>query len=275
MNSGTHEGDIAEIEFTKNFNKNKSNDNYGFYIKNCDIKNLNDCYMVRVTTKQYSELSKQVVMTRADSYLIESKDELIKSLLFDNDFYLDESMLLDNNIKYNYIDKSGVSIKMSDSERFQILKLTPESFKTLFGEYELGAGASIYCLREEEIQKNDSVFSGWNTNKSNVINKYKSELPELVMLNDNLNVLEQMNIYKKLKELSNKRIKEIIDNDKKIQEIIFNGYYIYKEPYSATYFYKGNKIEKLDYIPFTITTGSGRSHGDFTIVLKPKNETKN
>ena len=32
---------------------------------------------------------------------------------------------------------------------------------------------------------------------------------------------------------------------------------------------RGNKIEKLDYIPFCVTTGSGRSKGDFTIVLKP------
>ena len=102
---------------------------------------------------------------------------------------------------------------MSDSSRFQILKLTPESFKTLFGEYELGAGASIYCLREEEIEKNESVFSGWKTTKQNVINKYKNEIPDLNKLNDNINLIEQMKIYKELKEFSNKRIAEIIDND--------------------------------------------------------------
>lgn len=270
MNNGTYDGDIAEIEFTRKFNKNKDSKNFSLYIKACNINDLNDCYMVRVTTKQYSELSKQIVMTRADSYLIESKDELIKSLLFDNDYYLDESMLSDNNVNYNYINKSGISIKMNDSESFQILKLTPESFKTLFGEYELGAGASIYCLRENEIQKNDSVFAGWNTSLDNVINKIKDELPELVLLNENINIVAQMNIYKELKVLSNKKIKELIDNNKKIQEIIFNGYYIYKEPYTASYFYKGNEIKKLDYIPFSVTTGSGRSHGNFTIVLKPK-----
>ena len=82
-----------------------------------------------------------------------------------------------------------------------------------------------------------------------------------------------MKIYKELKEFSNKRIAEIIDNDKHMKEIIFNGYHIYNEPYSASYFYKGGRIQRLNYVPFSVTTGSGRSHGDFTIVLKPKNET--
>lgn len=273
MNRGTYSGDLAEIDFVKRFNSEKNNQDFDFYIKDLDIKELNDIYMVRVTTKQYSKLSNQTVMTRADTYLINSKDQLIKALLFENDFYLDEEMLNERDVNYSTLDFSGVSVKMSDSSRFQILKLTPESFKTLFGEYELGAGASIYCLREEEIEKNESVFSGWKTTKQNVINKYKNEIPDLNKLNDNISLIEQMKIYKELKEFSNKRIAEIIDNDKHIKEIIFNGYHIYDEPYSASYFYKGGKIQRLNYIPFSVTTGSGRSHGDFTIVLKPKNET--
>ena len=203
MNRGTYSGDLAEIDFVKRFNSEKNNQDFDFYIKDLDIKELNDVYMVRVTTKQYSKLSNQTVMTRADTYLINSKDQLINELLFENDFYLDEEMLNEKSINYSAIDYSGVSVKMSDSSRFQILKLTPESFKTLFGEYELGAGASIYCLREEEIEKNESVFSGWKTTKQNVINKYKNEIPDLNKLNDNINLIEQMKIYKELKEFSN------------------------------------------------------------------------
>lgn len=273
MNRGTYSGDLAEIEFVKRFNSEKNNQDFDFYIKNLDIKEIDDIYMVRVTTKQYSKLSNQTVMTRADTYLINSKDQLINELLFENDYYLDEEMLNKKNIKYSFLDFSGVSVKMSDSNRFQILKLTPESFKTLFGEYELGAGASIYCLREEEIEKNESVFSGWKTTKENVINKYRSEIPDLNKLNENISLIEQMKIYKELKEFSNKRIVEIIESDKYLKEIIFNGYHIYDEPYSASYFYKGGRIQKLNYIPFSVTTGSGRSNGIFTIVLKPKNET--
>ncbi len=269
-NRGTFDGDLAEIELVKRFNQDKRNSDFDFYIKDCEIKELDNTYMVRVTTQQYSKLSKQNVMTRADTYLIDSKDTLIKELLFENDYYLDENILNNKDIKYNPIDYSGISVKMSDSERFQILKLTPESFKTLFGEYELGAGASIYCLREEELPKNESVFQGWHTTKENVVNKYKDKIPNLIKLNEKISSSEEANIYKELKVFSNEYIEKIINENKKIQEIIFNGYHIYDEPYSASYFYHGNKIEALNYIPFTITTGSGRSRGIFTIVLKPK-----
>ena len=64
----------------------------------------------------------------------------------------------------------------------------------------------------------------------------------------------------------------MIDNSLELQQKIFNGYPIYDEPYSAWYLFAHGKLEKLTYIPFTVTTGSGRSHGDYTIVLKPKKE---
>lgn len=95
-------------------------------------------------------------------------------------------------------------------------------------------------------------------------------MPELLRLNEDISLKEQLEIFKALKKFSNKKISEIIDNNNKMQEIIFNGYYIYEEPYSASYLYKGNNIEPLKYIPYIITTGSGRSKGIYTIVLKPK-----
>lgn len=269
MNRGTESGNIAEINFVKKFNKNTSN--FKWYLDSLNIVNISNVFMVRVTTKQFSKLSNQKVMTRADTYLIKSTDDKIQTVLIDNDYILDEDLIKINNINYNIIPFSGVSIKMSDSTKFQILKLTPDSFNHLFGEFELGAGASIYCLKEEELIKNDSVFKGWKTSKEKVIQKYSNAIPTLERLNMKVSLSEQLNIYKQLKDFSNKRIANIINSNKKIQEIIFNGYHIYEEPYSASYFYKGNTLEKLDYIPFTITTGSGRSKGNFTIVLKPKN----
>lgn len=275
MNRGTYYGDLSEIEFVKRFNIEKTNPDFDFYIKDLDIKELNNVYMVRVTSKQFSKLSNQIVMTRADTYLVDSKDNLLNEILFENDYYLDEALLQENKISYLPIDYSGVSVKMSDSNNFQIIKLTPESFKKLFGEYELGAGASVFCLREDEIDKNESVFNGWKTTKENVINKYKNDIIDLPKLKENINIIEQMKIYKELKEFSNRKISEIICNNKYIKEVIFNGYHIYDEPYSASYFYKGGTIKKLNYIPFNVTTGSGRSKGNYTIVLKPKNETIN
>lgn len=273
MNRGTYSGNMAEIEFVKLFNSDKSNERFRNYLSNLQCGNIDTTFMVRVTTKQYSKLSNQRVMTRADTYLIESQDSKLNSVLLKNDNYLDEEILRCENIKFKCIKFSGISIKMTDSNKFQILKLTPDSFYKLFNEYELGAAASIYCKKVEELNKNDFVCSGWHTSKQKIIDKYKNDIPNLVYLNSDISKIDEIEIYKELKTFSNSKIENIIQNDKHLQEIIFNGYYIYEEPYSASYFYKGNNIKRLNYIPFLVTTGSGRSKGEFTIVLKPKNET--
>ncbi len=78
-------------------------------------------------------------------------------------------------------------------------------------------------------------------------------------------------ICQKIKTLCIKQITDMIDNSVELQQKIFNGYPIYNEPYSAWYLFSDGKISELKYIPFVVTTGFGRSHGDFTIVLKPKN----
>lgn len=274
MNRGTFSGNIAEIEFVRTFNSNKKSDKFKEYLNNFKYDSIDKIYMIRVTTKQYSKLSNQNVMTRADTYLIKSNDLRINDILLQNDNYLDEEMLQNEHISYECINFSGVSVKISDSNKFQILKLTPDSFYELFKEYELGAAASIYCQKEEELIKNDFVCTGWHTTKQKIIDKYSNDIPALkCLLNKELSKYDEIMIYKKLKAFSNNRIAEIIDSNKYLQEIIFNGYHIYEEPYSASYFYKGNSIKKLNYIPFWVTTGSGRSKGNFTIVLKPKNET--
>lgn len=259
MNRGTKQGDEQEISFVIDFNTNKKK--YKNFIATFK-KDMNKTWMCRVTTKQLSKLSNQKVFTRSDCYLIESKDALLSKILNDNNYYLSEDILNNSKISYTQINKSGISIKMIDSFRFQILKLQPDSFYNLFGNYELGAGASIYCLKANELIKNNSVLEGWKTTIPQMINYFKE-------LNINKNFLNDLDVCKIIKEYSNKRIKELIDNSKDLQKKIFNGYQLYEEPYVAWYLFHGNDIQELTYIPFTVTTGSGRSHGDFTIVLKP------
>ncbi len=131
MVRGTDDGNIAEINFVKKFNYNKEA-YIDSYLQNFNFDNINNIYMVRVTTKQFSKLSHQVVMTRADAYLIYTNSTKLNTIIKENDFYLDEDILNKNNIEYTQIKLSGISIKMSDSNHFQILKLTPDSFYSLF-----------------------------------------------------------------------------------------------------------------------------------------------
>ncbi len=259
-NRGTYEGDIQEIEFVKDFNKNKYNSKFSILTKD---KNINELFMVRVTTNQFSILSNSTTKTRADCYLIYSNDDKVQRMLEINDYYLSEQDLQE--IKYKSIEHSGISIKLQDSEKYQILKTGPNSFNSLFGCYELGAGASLFCLKEEELVKNQDLLIGWNTSSDKMKN-YFNFIPNINELLTNKNVCQSIKTY------CNNKITEMIDNSKELQQKIFNGYPIYKEPYSAWYIFSNNKLDELKYIPFTVTTGSGRSHGDYTIVLKPKRE---
>lgn len=261
-NRGTKEGNEQEIELVKRYNKNSKDELFKLYNQNIVCNFDKKIYLCRVVTKQLSKLSNQKVMTRADVFAI-TVNKNIDNILAKTGYYLDENILKDNNICYSAIEKSGISIKLNDSKIFQILKLTPNSFKTLFGNYELGAGASLFCKNEIELGKNKDVIEGWKTSLSGMQNYFKDlKLEKGFDLNST--------VCKKVKTYSENEIKTIIDNSKDLQAKIFNGIGLYKEPYTAYYFFCNECLKKLDYIPFQITTGSGRSKHIYTLVLKPK-----
>lgn len=260
MYKGTHDGDIDEIKFVSIFNSNKKN--FKNYLNKFSDFSEDNLFMVRVTTKQFSNLSEKKVFTRADCYLANFNSN-ISSILEENDYYLSEEILKTNNISYEKIDFSGISIKMTNSKNFQILKTGPNSFQKLFNSYELGAGASLYCLRPEELEKNYDLILGWKSS----IKDMTAFFSDYTQGNEDF-YLDKY-ICEKIKNYSCQKIKKIIDNSSELKEKIFNGITLYDEPYTAFYFYHGNDIKELTYIPFTVTTGSGRTKGDYTIVLKP------
>ena len=63
MVRGTDDGNIAEINFVKKFNYNKEA-YIDSYLQNFNFDNINNIYMVRVTTKQFSKLSNIKINTR-------------------------------------------------------------------------------------------------------------------------------------------------------------------------------------------------------------------
>ena len=78
-NRGTFDGDIQEIEFVKAFNKDKHCSNFFIFTSNIDY-DLNNVYMVRVTTNQFSRLSGKITKTRSDCYAIYCEDEQITNI---------------------------------------------------------------------------------------------------------------------------------------------------------------------------------------------------
>lgn len=258
MYKGTYDGDKAEIKFVAEFNSNKNK--FSNYLSK--FSNPQNLWMVRVTTKQFSKLSGQKVFTRSDCYLANISCD-ISEILEKNDYLLSEDILKHNKISYTKIPYSGISVKMTTSNNFQILKIGPNSFYSLFGSYELGAGASLFCKHETELMKNPDLIVGWNSSIEKMMTYFNK------LTNNNYNFYLEQEICKNIKNNACKEIKRAIENDRNLQLKIFNGISLYEEPYTAFYFYHGDEICELTTIPFHVTTGSGRSKGDYTIVLKP------
>lgn len=262
--NGTFEGDFSEKAFVIYFNKYPQNTIFKHYLSKIKKTDENNVFLVRVSQRHYSKLSEKKVMTKADAYAIEITDNRLFEILEKNDFYLDEDILSGYEDYYEIIEESGISIKLDNTTTYQIVKLWPDSFYKLFGNYELGAGASLYCQEESELVKNISVIKGWKTNIDSLQQYF-----DIFAISEE-KIVSSSDLCRLIKTYSNAKIQSLIDNDITLQQKIFNGIDLYDEPYTARYLLQNKKIKELSYIPFFVTTGSGRSRGVYTIILKPK-----
>ena len=172
---------------------------------------------------------------KSDVFLIENKID--RELLVKESFYINENnKLLKDHLNNIYIPNSGISIKLN-TDKYTIHKMGPTFFNNVFKISELGAGASVYCTKNEEIYKNKQIFTAWGCSKDQV-QHYFNEI-----LNCNLN-LDDLNDLKRVKQFSNETIKKMIKEDEKIFDLIFKGNYA-QDPYCANWIYDQKGLEKL------------------------------
>lgn len=255
VNRGTIEGTEEEINFVKLLNKKEDEELWKTF--NLD---LNNHYAIHVLYHKFGKINQKNVKPKADAYI--AKGSVPQDILEEKDFYLNE----DDVETFNLIPiaKTGISIKLKNSRRYQITKLHPNTFNKIFGSYELGAGASIYCKNEKDLVKNNAVIDGWYSNTKKFIDFFKQAN---IDIEDGNIDLETAN---KIKKYSNSKIEEIINNNKDVSDFIFNGIGNFEEPFTVHYLYENGELKDDCFIPFKPTTGSGRSRGTFTIVIKPK-----
>ncbi len=256
-NRGTKEGTVEEKLFVRTVNKNPE--------RYSDILNV-DCkkfLLVHVSHHVYGTIQEKKIFPKADAYAICIKNNEIYSKL--DDYYISEKDLDEYKEDNDYIKipHTGISIKLIDSPKYQITKINPSTFEKIFSDIELGAGASIYCRREDEIWKNESVLNGWGVKKEQFIEYFELKLGKEINLEDTKTLQD-------IKTFSNTKIGNEIKSNKTLSDYIFTGAGNFPEPYPASFIFENNQLRKTNYIPnFKVTTGSGRSKGDFTIVIKP------
>lgn len=254
-NRGTAEGTEEEINFVKRLNKKE--DMALWKTLSLDSKTH---YAVHVLYHKFGKINQKKVKPKSDLYI--AKGIVPQDILEERDFYLNENDVETFNLVP--ISGTGISVKLITSKKYQITKLHPNTFNKIFGSYELGAGASIYCSKEKDLEKNDAVIKGWYSNTKDFINFFKQA--GIDINDDNID----LKTAKEIKKCSNLKIEETIKNNKEISDFIFNGIGNFEEPFTVHYLYANGELKDDCYIPFKPTTGSGRSKGTFTIVIKPE-----
>ncbi|WP_417881659.1 hypothetical protein [Xanthomarina gelatinilytica] len=246
-------GNEQEVVYTKQLNRKDK-----FWDKINHDKNTT--YAIHVISKKYGKINEAKIQPKAD--IILAKGNIPLDYLSKNDFYLNEKDIKRFNL--TLINESGISVKLPNS-KYTITKISPNTFIKIYGSNLLGAGASIYCNKEKDFSKNIEVLNGWSVQENDFYNYFNQKIKNLSI--NNLNDKEKL---AQIKTFSNHQISKLTLNSKKISDLIFKGIGNFEEPYTAHYIIENDEIKENYYIPFSITTGSGRSKGTFTIVFKPQ-----
>jgi hypothetical protein len=255
MKTGTSEGTQEEIYYTKEINKNR----YDF-LKYLKIKPEGN-FAVRVLKNKYGKINEKKIKPKSD--IIICSGDLSEKELKSFNYYIDENMI--SNLELQPVKKSGISIKLRGSKSYTITKMSHLTFKKVFKNPYIGCGSSIYCKNINEVYKNDSVLNGWRVNKNDFLN-YFSDFFKYDSLN-----WKDLTALKELKTFCNEKIKSIIKEDKIIFDFIFKGVGNFDDPFSCEYLIENDCVHKVDdfNFDFYVTTGSGRSRGIYTIIIKP------
>lgn len=261
INKGTPEGTEEEINFVRLLNEKKYRTLWNVMEFDPDSH-----FAIHVIYHKNAKINGTEIKPKADVFIAEG--DIPEDLVNKKNFYLNEDDAV--NLGLKPCKFSGISVKRKDSSKYQIMKMNPNTFKKIFLSFELGAGASIYCRNYEELKKNASVLRGWNTTWEKFKCFFSVVSGIAVIDSESSDHLERLKVAIRVKKLSNERIGKMISENRSISEFIFQGVGNFEEPFTATWFYEKGLLRKAGPIPFTVTTGSGRSHGDFTVVIKPK-----
>lgn len=256
MNRGTIEGEKEEVFYTRiiNLNLDEYSKSIGF--------NPSKSVAVHLKNNQLSKINNKKVKPKAD--IIICSGEKTNNLLKSNNYYLDEKSIKKHSL--TPIINTGISVKLKDSKNFTYTKMSHNTFKIIFSDNTLGCGASIYCRNQNELYKNKMVLDAWGIKKK--------EFEDYFTRKTNCDIkMEKISCLKLVKSFSNEKIKDRVLSEKKIFDYVFKGIGSFSEPYTSHYIIENNRIKKIeDYkFNFIVSTGSGRSKGIYTIVIKPSN----
>lgn len=259
VNLGTFYGDKTEFDISSDFNKNKDKKKWEPLIDL--VAEPSKTYMVKVSTKQKSSLSNRKVNTKSDAFLIES--EIPYSKLLENQFILTEDDI--SKFEYKKVAESGISVKRPDSRSYTIQKFTKDSFYKAFASYldnvEFVFYGNLIYVDPRQIDKNTVMANDLKISLEDFIKFFISS--------GEVSDLQNIEKLTYIKKASQDVVIEAIKNNKELANSIFKGKGWFEEPYVANYIYEDSTLKNNLITDFTVTTGSGRSSGKYSIIIKP------
>lgn len=264
-NIGTFEGDQEEFNISKVMNKNK---NHKFWNVISDICTLDSdkesYYVVKVEENKTSQLNGKKVKCKTDDFIIQAN--ISKAQLLQWEYQVTEKML--KNIgEYKVIPNSGISVKKADSKKYTIVKLTHNTFKLAFAEYIEGvqfiiAGLLLYSDKNK-IHMNINILEHLKIKEAE-LEKFYLEKYGLVGKG-----IFDSHFIAKMSKKARSVVKETIENNLELKEKLFTGKGWFEDPFCINFIFKEGKLTSDIYTDYTISNGSGRSKGNYSIILKP------
>lgn len=265
-NIGTFEGDKEEFNLSKLMNKNKKHKFWNIVSNVCDLEDSKeDYYVVKIDGNKESKLTGKKVKCKSDDFII--KANIDKDYLLKHEYQLTEN-IMEELEEYEVVQNSGISVKRADSNKYTIVKLTNNTFKKAFKKYIDNIDFIIFGLlvytESSKLKMNKNILDDLNLSEKEVkyyySNKYNIEGEGI------FNKEYTESISKKAKEIT----KDAIENNIELKASLFKGKDWFKNPYAIDFIFKHGELTSNIYTDYTISNGSGRSKGTYTIILKPQ-----
>lgn len=269
-NLGTFEGDKEEFNLSKTMNKNKGHRFWKILFEELNINENNEnYYIVKVSGNKESKLTGKKVKCKTDNYII--KAVINKDNLLQWEYQITEEVL-ENIGKYKVIENSGISVKRTDSKKYTIVKLTYNTFKKAFSNYIddvdfIIVGLLIYS-EKEKLCLNKKILKDLEVDEKKLVLFYKERFGI-----DGEGIVD-IDLVININKIAKQIVREVIENNKMLKRNLFSGKDWFGQPYFVNFIFKNGKLTNDIYTEYTISNGSGRSKGIYTIILKPSDINK-
>ncbi|SCY26738.1 hypothetical protein [Alkaliphilus peptidifermentans] len=265
-NIGTFEGNKEEFNLSKLMNKNKKHKFWKVLSNACSLEDdKENYYIVKVDGNKESKLTGKKVKCKADCFIIQAN--LSKDYLLQKEYQITEKDVKDIR-SYKIIKNSGISVKRADSQRYTIVKLTNNTFKNAFEKYInevefIIVGLLLYS-DTEKLHLNKKIIRDLEIKEEDLkafyLKKFKIS---------GSGILDK-DYASKISKETKQFIKEVIETNTGLKASLFTGKGWFDNPYSIGFIFKGGELTNEVYTDYTISNGSGRSKGSYTIILKPQ-----